>query len=184
MQSTPDDERRSADASVPEGLWLSQAEQEAWRSFLYGTTLLNERLSMALESSPQVDLTLGEYEILVRLSEAEGRAIRMSDLADQVVHSRSRLTHTVARMEKRGLVERVRCSADGRGRQACLTDKGTELLHFAAPVHVRSVRELLLDVVGHQDFLELGRIMGRTLPDDAPVMLPRPRPDEESRSDA
>ncbi|MFQ6483868.1 MarR family winged helix-turn-helix transcriptional regulator [Brachybacterium epidermidis] len=174
MQSISDDDRRSADASTPEGLWLSHAEQGAWRRFLYATTLLNERLSMALESAPEIDLTLGEYEILVRLSEAEAGFIRMSDLADQVVHSRSRLTHTITRMEKRGLVERVRCSADGRGRQARLTEQGTDLLRQAAPLHVRSVRELLLDVVGHEDFLELGRIMGRTLPEGAPVELPRP----------
>src|SRR5690625_6619303 len=86
----------------------------------------------------------------------------MSDLADQVVHSRSRLTHTISRMEKRGLVERVRCAADGRGRQAQLTGAGRALLTAAAPTHVRSVRELLLDVVGHEDFLTLGRILGQT----------------------
>lgn len=180
MQSTPDGSSpvsqpgASSDASTPEDLWLSQVEQAAWRRFLYASTLLNDRLSMALEADPEIDLTLGEYEILVRLSEAEAGFIRMSDLADQVVHSRSRLTHTITRMEKRGLVERARCSADGRGRQAHLTAQGAELLRRAAPAHVRSVRELLLDAVGHEDFLELGRIMGRTIPADAPVALSCP----------
>lgn len=161
-------------ASRPEDLWLTRLEQEAWRRYLYATTLLTDRLSEALQADPEIDLTLGEYEILVRLSEAPGGAIRMSDLADQVVHSRSRLTHTISRMEKRGLVERVRCAADGRGRQAQLTEPGRALLAAAAPTHVRSVRELLLDVVGHEDFLTLGRILGRTLDEDAPVTLAGP----------
>lgn len=163
-------------ASTPEDLWLSHEEQKAWRQFLYATTLLNERLSEALESAPGIDLTLGEYEILVRLSEAENGAIRMSDLADQVVHSRSRLTHTVSRMERRGIVERVRCAADGRGREARLTVVGRRLLEQAAPIHVRSVRERLVDVVGHDDLLALGRILARTLPADAPVALGCPAP--------
>lgn len=166
-------------ASTPEELWLSRDEQEAWRRFLYATTLLTERLSEVLGQDPEIDLSLAEYEILVRLSETEGGAIRMSDLADKVVHSRSRLTHTVSRMERRGLVERVRCAEDGRGRQAQLTESGRALLHAAAPTHVRSVRELLLDVVGHDDFLELGRILGRTLPADAPIDLGCPPAHED-----
>ncbi|GAA1489101.1 MarR family winged helix-turn-helix transcriptional regulator [Brachybacterium sacelli] len=163
-------------ASRPEDLWLTRTEQTAWRSFLYATTLLNDRLSEALQADTEIDLTLGEYEILVRLSEAQGRFLRMSELADRVVHSRSRLTHTVSRMEKRGLVERVRCSDDGRGRQAQLTEAGMALLEKAAPTHVRSVRELLLDVVGHDDFLELGRILGRAVPEDAPIGIGSPAP--------
>ena len=132
MQSTTDDGRRPSDVSTPEGLWLSHAEQSAWRRFLYATTLLNDRLSMALESDPEIDLTLGEYEILVRLSEAENKFLRMSELADKVVHSRSRLTHTISRMERRGLVERVRCTNDGRGRQAQLTEAGEQMLERAS----------------------------------------------------
>ena len=187
MQSIPDGSSAvssqpgtSPDVSTPEGLWLSQVEQGAWRRFLYATTLMTDRLSMALEADPEIDLTLGEYEILVRLSEAEAGFIRMSDLADQVVHSRSRLTHTITRMEKRGLVERVRCSSDGRGRQAQLTAEGQALLERAAPTHVRSVRDLLLDVIGHDDLLELGRILGRTIAEDAPIAVGCPAPHEDA----
>lgn len=151
--------------------WLSHDEQQAWRTFLYGVNLLMENISTALEQDPRFDLSLDEYEILVRLSEAPGGRIRMSGLADQVVHSRSRLTHTVARLEKRGILERVRCSGDGRGREAVLTEAGAELLRQAAPVHVASVRERLLDAVGTEDLLELGRIMARTIPEGAPVTL-------------
>ncbi|WP_152351729.1 MarR family winged helix-turn-helix transcriptional regulator [Brachybacterium subflavum] len=151
--------------------WLSHDEQQAWRTFLYGVNLLMENISTALEQDPRFDLSLDEYEILVRLSEAPGGRIRMSGLADQVVHSRSRLTHTVARLEKRGILERVRCSGDGRGREAVLTEAGAELLRQAAPVHVASVRERLLDAVGTEDLLELGRIMAATIPEGAPVTL-------------
>ncbi|MFC0675832.1 MarR family winged helix-turn-helix transcriptional regulator [Brachybacterium hainanense] len=161
----------STDGRSVEPRWLSTEEQEAWRSFLYGVNLLQGRLGAALEQAPDIDLTMGEYEILVRLSEAPDRRMRMSDLADQVVHSRSRLTHTVARLEKRGILARVRCVADGRGREAQLTEEGSALLVRAAPVHVASVREHLLDVIGHDDLLELGRILARTLPDGAPVSL-------------
>lgn len=162
--------------SSPEGLWLTHEEQLAWRRFLYATTLLTDRLTEALQSDPEIDLTLGEYEILVRLSEEEHRFLRMSELADRVVHSRSRLTHTISRMEKRGLVERVRSTDDGRGRQAQLTEAGIAMLERAAPTHVRSVRERLLDVIGHDDLLELGRILGKTLDEDAPVAVGCPAP--------
>src|SRR5699024_10518252 len=158
-------------ASRPEDLWLTRLEQEAWRRSLYATTLLPDRLSEALQADPELDLTLGEDQILVRLSAPPGGAIRLSDPADQVLHTRPPVAHTLPGMEKRGLVERVRCAADGRGRQAQLTGAGRALLTAAAPTHVRSVRELLLDVVGHEDFLTLGRILGQTLDENAPVGL-------------
>ncbi|WP_394215472.1 MarR family winged helix-turn-helix transcriptional regulator [Brachybacterium vulturis] len=166
-------------ASTPEDLWLTSREQAAWRTFLYATTLLTDRFGEALQADPEVDLTLGEYEILVRLSEAENMFLRMSELADKVVHSRSRLTHTVSRMEKRGLVERVRCTDDGRGRQAQLTEAGEAMLRRAAPTHVRSVRALLVDVIGHEDLLELGRILGKTLDEGAPVAVACPDAHQE-----
>ncbi|MCL6422859.1 MarR family transcriptional regulator [Brachybacterium sp. JHP9] len=166
-------------AAAPATEWLTPAEQQAWRRFLFGVNFLMENVSAALEQDPEIDLSLDEYEILVRLSESEGGRIRMSGLADQVVHSRSRLTHTIARLEKRGIVERVRCSADGRGREAVLTAAGIDLLRRAAPVHVQSVRDLLLDVIGSADLLELGRILGATLPEDAPVTLGTSGPHSE-----
>lgn len=150
--------------------WLGESEQIAWRTFIFGATSILDRLSQVLESDPRIDLTLSEYEILVRLSESEHHRMRMSDLADRVVHSRSRLTHTVSRMEKRGLLARVRCVADGRGREAALTDEGMALLERAAPIHVQSVRDVLLDPLGHDDFLELGRIVGRTLGHEVPCL--------------
>ena len=152
--------------------WLDLEEQRAWRSFLFGVQSLMERFGDALEQDPDIDLTFPEYEILVRLSETAGDAVRMSELADQVVHSRSRLTHTISRLERRGLVERRRCSVDGRGREAFLTAAGQELLERAAPIHVTSVRRELLDVIGREDFLTLGRILAQTLGDE-PAALRR-----------
>ena len=146
--------------------WLNHDQQKAWRAFLYTTTRLREQLSQTLEQDPSIDLSLAEYEILVRLSEYENHRVRMSELAQHVVHSRSRLTHTVSRMEARGLVLRERCAADGRGREAVLTTKGRELLEKAAPVHVQSVRDFLIDGVGDEDFLVLGRILSKLLTDD------------------
>ncbi|MCT1867245.1 MarR family transcriptional regulator [Dermabacter sp. p3-SID358] len=141
--------------------WLDLEEQKAWRTYLFTTTRLKERLSQTLEQDPNIDLSLAEYEILVRLSESESGSARMSELAQQVVHSRSRLTHTVARMEKRGLVARERSVSDGRGRVAVLTAAGRELLEEAAPNHVVSVREFLLDRLGREDFLALARILDK-----------------------
>lgn len=149
-----------------EAPWLGIEQQKAWRTFLFTTTRVREQLSQVLEQAPDIDLTFAEYEILVRLSEGHDQRIRMSDLADHVVHSRSRLTHTVARLEKRGLVTRERCTSDGRGRMAVLTDDGRALLEQAAPLHVRSVRALLIDGVGEEGFLQLGQILSALLTDD------------------
>lgn len=144
-------------------VWLAYDEQVAWRTFLFTTTRVRDALSQVLEQDPKIDLSLAEYEILVRLSEGESHSVRMSDLASHVVHSRSRLTHTVARMEKRGLVSRERCAEDGRGRIARLTSEGYELLMYAAPIHVQSVRDHLYEQLGREDFLELGRILSKLL---------------------
>jgi DNA-binding MarR family transcriptional regulator len=102
-------------------------------------------------------LSLPEYEILVRLSEAPNNRMRMSELADSLNHSRSRLTHTVARMETEGLVSRSSASDDRRGVFAELTESGWERLKEAAPTHVAGVRSYLLDPVSPEDFAAVGR---------------------------
>ena len=121
-----------------------------------GMTLLNDRLDSELRA--EFDLSLAEYEILVRLSENDG-AMRMAQLADAMAHSRSRVTHTITRMEKAGLVERRTSREDGRGVVATLTDKGMDLLVHAAPSHVSAVREHLVDLADPDDFAALGRVM-------------------------
>ncbi len=108
-----------------------------------GTTLLFDRLDDDLRRTH--DISLVEYEILVRLSERDGQ-MRMAALADALAHSRSRVTHTVTRMEKVGLVQRSSSPEDGRGILATLTDKGHDLLVRAAPTHVAGVRAHLVDL--------------------------------------
>lgn len=136
--------------------WLDQRQQRSWRAFLVGTTLLMDRLDRELRD--QHRLSLPEYEILVRLSEAEGHRLRMAVLADSVSHSRSRVTHTVKRMESAGLVVRDACLSDGRGVEAVLTDRGRQALTDAAPTHVAGVRRLLVDLVADEDFEAVGRV--------------------------
>ncbi len=143
-------------ANVTPTRWLDAEQQRSWRAYLVGTTLLMDRLDRDLRELH--DLSMPEYEILVRLSEAPDHRLRMAELADSVSHSRSRVTHTVARMEKDGLVTRSACVSDGRGVEAVLTDNGRERLEAAAPTHVEGVRQLLVDLAGEEDFAVVGRV--------------------------
>lgn len=143
-------------ADTHDALWLDAAQQRAWRAYLVGTTLLMERLDRDLRESH--DISLPEYEVLVRLSESRDHRCRMALLADSLSHSRSRVTHTVGRLEKAGLVERAACESDGRGVEARLTEKGWALLQDAAPVHVRGVRQYLVDLAADEDFEAVGRV--------------------------
>ena len=122
-----------------------------------GMTLLLDRLDDDLHRA--CELSLVEYEILVRLSERDGRQMRMAQLADALAHSRSRVTHTIARLERAGLVERGSSPEDGRGVVATMTDKGYSLLRRMAHVHVGGVREHLVDLVSPEDFAAVGRVM-------------------------
>ncbi len=142
--------------NVTETHWLDSNQQHAWRAYLVGSTLLTERLDRDLRE--QHDVSLPEYEILVRLSEAPGHRLRMALLADSISHSRSRVTHTVARMEKDGLVDRAACPSDGRGVEAVLTARGMSLLEAAAPTHVEGVRRYLVDLASPEDFAAMGRV--------------------------
>jgi DNA-binding MarR family transcriptional regulator len=136
--------------------WLDHEQQRAWRAYLVGTTLLMDRLDRDLREKHGISMP--EYEIMVRLSEAEDHRMRMALLADSMSHSRSRVTHTISRMEKAGLVHRSSCLSDGRGVEAALTEEGYALLVRAAPTHVAAVRALLVDLAGDEDFAVVGRV--------------------------
>ncbi|MGJ9413628.1 MarR family winged helix-turn-helix transcriptional regulator [Aeromicrobium sp. CF4.19] len=142
---------------MPETPWLDAEQQRIWRAMLGGTTVLNDRLDRDLRT--QHGISMPEYEILVRLSEAPERSIRMAELAASVAHSRSRITHTIARLERHGLVSRTKAVDDRRGVVAELTDAGFALLQEAAHTHVRGVQEYLVQVVEPDDFRALGRVM-------------------------
>ena len=139
--------------------WLDDHQQHSWRALMMGMTLLIERLDDDLRREFSMSLT--EYEVLVRLSERPGRAMRMAQLADAMAHSRSRVTHTVARMEAVGYVTRGTTPEDGRGVVATMTEKGYDLLVRAAPCHVESVRRNILDLVPAEDFAAVGRVFDR-----------------------
>ncbi|MCW2831364.1 MAG: MarR family transcriptional regulator [Aeromicrobium sp.] len=141
--------------------WLSTEQQHVWRSFLGGSTVLMDRLDRDLRSAHE--LSMPEYEILVRLSEAPGRAIRMAELAAAVAHSRSRITHTIARLEREGIVVRGQCSEDGRGVSAVLTDHGFSVLEQAAHTHVRGVHAYLIEHADPADLAAVGRVMDTVL---------------------
>ncbi len=135
--------------------WLSEDQQRAWRAWIAASNTLNHQLSADLQA--QHDLTLADYEILVQLSEHPDQRMRMSDLADATLASRSRLSHQVDRLVKRGLVERQDCEIDKRGSFAVLTDRGWKATVAAAPDHVASVRTYLVDVLSPQQFEALGQ---------------------------
>jgi DNA-binding MarR family transcriptional regulator len=140
-----------------ETVWLDEDEQRSWRALLMGMTLLLDRLDDELHRA--CDLSLVEYEILVRLSEREGRRMRMAQLADALAHSRSRVTHTITRMEGTGLVTRSSSPEDGRGVVASMTEKGYDLLVRTAPMHVKGVRAHLVDLATPEDLRAVGRVM-------------------------
>lgn len=137
--------------------WLTTGEQRAWRSYIEGSLRLYERLDRELREAH--GLSMPEYEILVRLSEARDRRIRMAELAESANQSRSRLSHTVTRLERSRLVRRDSCPEDRRGVFAVLTDEGFARLDQAAHTHVRGVREHLVDLVSSEDLATIGRVM-------------------------
>lgn len=123
--------------------WLDADEQRTWRAFLSATQLLFDQLDRELQRDAKIPHAY--YEILVRLSEAPDRTLRMSQLADSTLSSRSRLSHAVSRLEESGWVERRSCPTDRRGQLAVLTDKGFSALEAAAPGHVEGVRTHVFD---------------------------------------
>ena len=146
---------------VAETRWLDRDEQRIWRTFMVATSLLFEQFDRDLQRGAAIPTT--HYEVLVRLSEAAERRLRMSDLADQCQSSRSRLSHTITRLEEAGWVKREMCPSDRRGAFAVLTDEGFSALEAAAPVHVESVRTHLFDQLDRGQLDELREIGGRVL---------------------
>jgi DNA-binding MarR family transcriptional regulator len=130
---------------VADTRWLDEEEQRTWRSFVAASRLFWDRVERQLQQCAGIPHAY--YEILVRLSEAPGRTLRMSQLASTSLSSRSRLSHAVARMEEAGWIRRLPCPSDRRGALAQLTDEGMARLEAAAPWHVEEVRSLLFDVL-------------------------------------
>src|SRR5262244_3631111 len=158
--------------AMGEARWLSAHEQAAWRSFMAGCRALFTAVDAQLQRD--AGMPLAYYEILVRLSEAPGRALRMSQLAEAASASKSRASHAVARLEERGWVRRVDCPTDRRGQVAELTDEGYAALAAAAPGHVEQVRRTLFDPLTPEQVRQLHAITGSIL-----AVLGNPPPCED-----
>ena len=141
------------------GLALEDVEMAAWRSFLAAHRRVIDELSAELREVE--DLPLPWYDVLVQLSEAPERSLRMLELADAVMLSKSGLSRLVDRMEEAGLVRRESCPGDARGVMAALTDAGWQRLEEAAPTHVRGVRRCFVDLLAPDETAVLARSLGR-----------------------
>lgn len=139
----------------PAPKWLNPSEMKAWRSYIVATRRLLEALDADLHNH---DLSLYDYEILALLSDAPERRLRMSELADIAMLSRSRLSHRMKVMEKAGWVKRESCPEDKRGYFAVMTAKGWKAIVAAAPDHVESVRHRLIDHLTRTDQVALAKI--------------------------
>lgn len=147
-----------ADESKSEPRWLNAAEMKAWRRYIIASRRLLEALDDDLAAH---DISMSDYEVLAQLSEAPDRRMRMSELADVAMISRSRLSHRIKVMEKAGWVKREACPIDKRGYFAVMTPKGWKAIVAAAPDHVASVRERFLDALDKGDQKLLAEIFER-----------------------
>lgn len=143
---------------------LTPAELAAWRAFLRAHATVVRRLEHELVA--EHDLPLASYDVLVQLSEAPGRRLRMTDLAERVLLSRSGLTRLADRLEKDGLLTREPCPSDARGTLAVLTDAGLERLRDAWPTHLRGVAQHVTGRLTAQETAQLSAILGKLIGDD------------------
>jgi DNA-binding MarR family transcriptional regulator len=145
----------------PDTPWLSEEEQRIWRRWL----LVQGRLAAALNRQLQAEsgLSLQDFDVLARLTDEVAGKVRITELADALDWERSRLSHHIGRMEKRGLIEREECPDDGRGAFVVLTDAGRAAIEAAAPAHVRTVRRIVFDPLASEELQVLDTINGKVL---------------------
>jgi DNA-binding MarR family transcriptional regulator len=155
--------------------WLNGVEQNAWQAYIVATLRLRQRLHRELTEGHAV--SLADYEVFVCLSLAPDGQARMSDLADQLGSTKSRLSHQISKLEAAGLVRRTPDPDDKRGVLTQLTDAGQTLLDAAAPTHVRGAREHLIDLLTPEEQSVVGTVFTRVLehlhdPDNGRASLP------------
>jgi len=138
--------------------WLNPTEMKAWRGYIIASRRLLEALDLDLDAH---ELSMADYEILAQLSDAPNRSMRMSELADVAMLSRSRLSHRMKVMEKAGWVKREACEDDKRGYYAVMTPKGWKAIVAAAPDHVESVRSRFVDHLNKADQVAIAEIFER-----------------------
>ncbi|OEV03228.1 MarR family winged helix-turn-helix transcriptional regulator [Streptomyces oceani] len=142
-----------------ERAWLDEQEMAAWQGFLRSSHRVAHHLEQQLKEDAQ--LSHPQYELLVLLADASAGAIRMTELAEAAITSKSGLTYQVGQLEKRGLVRRRSCPTDVRGVLAELTEQGRQVLEKAAPGHVAAVRAVLIDHLDREELEVLARALGR-----------------------
>lgn len=146
-------------SALPTARWLTPAELDAWRAFLRAHSRVTRVLDAEL--SAECDLPLGSYEVLLHLQNAPNRQLRMTDLADRVLLSRSGLTRLVDKLVSEGLVTRESCATDLRVNYATLTDAGYDRLKKAAPTHLRGVRTHMVDLLTPKELEVLATALNR-----------------------
>lgn len=165
-RSLPSDLDRSGDSpsasagGAGDGVdWLSAHEETVWRRWL----AVSSRIPTALSSQLQSDsgLSLQDYDVLVMLNDSDSSSCRITELAGLLDWERSRMSHHLTRMEKRGLIARSAAPDDGRAQLAQLTETGREALAAAAPGHLGAVRRSFFDALDAQDIEDLDRITSR-----------------------
>jgi DNA-binding MarR family transcriptional regulator len=154
--------------------WLTDSEQRTWQAYRRMQLLLGAQVSRDL--SQDSGLSDADYDVLSHLSFTEERGCRVSELADRMLWSRSRLSHHLTRMQQRGLIVREGCTSDARCAEVVLTDEGLRTLQAAAPLHVDSVRRHFIDLLTpeqHAAFAEIGEIVVRHLSDGTEPRAPK-----------
>ena len=141
--------------------WLNDDEQRAWRGLLQMTSRLDARLNRELQHTS--GLSLADYDVLVLLTEAPDGRLRVFELAEDLQWEQSRVSHHLARMQRRGLVAREECTTDRRGAFVVLTDAGRDAIEKAAPGHVDLVRRLVFDGLSEEEVAALESFVGRVL---------------------
>jgi DNA-binding MarR family transcriptional regulator len=141
--------------------WLDAAQQDAWRAYLRMQGRLSARLNRQLQSDS--GLSLADFDVLVQLTDVPDARVRVSELARALQWEKSRLSHHIGRMERRGLVAREECQDDGRGQFVVLTPAGRTAIESAAPPHVDTVRRLVFDDLTPEQLSTLAAISDQVL---------------------
>ena len=148
-------------AAAPAPRWLSAAEQHTWRTFLRMQAQLTARLGRDLQADSE--LSLADYDVLVHLTDLDGGRRRILELARELDWEKSRMSHHLARMAKRGLIAREECPADGRGAFIVITPEGRAAIEAAAPRHVATVRRLVFDNLSEDQVAVLAAVSEKIL---------------------
>ena len=141
--------------------WLTEDEQRAWRGLLQMTAQLNARMNRQLQND--FGMSLADYDVLVVLSEAPAGRLRVFEITDALAWEQSRVSHHLARMQRRGLIAREECAADARGAFVVLTETGRAAIERAAPAHVETVRDLVFDGLSPDQLAALTAVTSRVL---------------------